>query len=128
MGSIASAMVFEANCTIPIPDEVSSEDAAPMMCAGATVWTVLSRHGVKSTNRVGVLGVGGLGHLAIKLAAAMGCQVVVLSGSESKKEEAMSFGAKEFYAMKSWEGKKPEGWKGLDHLLVCGSGKPDYPL
>ena len=121
-------MVFEANCTIPIPDAIPSEDAAPLLCAGATVFTVLSRYGVKSTDRVGVLGVGGLGHLAIKFAAAMGCNVVVLSGSESKREQAMAFGAKEFHAMKSWDGKKPEGWKGIDHLLVCGSGKPDYLL
>ena len=127
-GSIASGMVFEANCTISIPDGMSSEDAAPMLCAGATVWTALSRYGVKSSHRVGVLGVGGLGHLAIKLAAAMGCHVVVLSGSESKRDEATGFGAREFHAMRDWDGKKPEGWVGLDHLLVCGSAKSDYQL
>ena len=121
-------MVWEANCTIPIPDGISSEDAAPMMCAGATVWTALSRYGAKSCDRVGILGVGGLGHLAIKLAAAMGCHVVALSGSESKEKEAMSFGASEFHAMKNWEGRKPAGWYGLNHLLVCGSAKPDYEL
>ncbi len=98
------------------------------MCAGATVWTALSRFGARSTDRVGILGVGGLGHLAIKLAKAMGCQVVVLSGSEGKKGETMGFGASEFHAMKGWEGRKPDGWRGLDHLLVCGSGKPDYGL
>ena len=128
VGSIASGMVFEANCTIPIPDEIASEDAAPLLCAGATVFTPLLKYGVNSTDRVGVLGVGGLGHLAIKLAAAMGCHVVVLSSSDSKREEATAFGAKEFHAMKDWDGKKPDGWKGLDHLLVCGSGKPDYLL
>jgi D-arabinose 1-dehydrogenase-like Zn-dependent alcohol dehydrogenase len=128
IGSIAGGMVFEANCTIPVPDGISSESAAPMMCAGGTVFTVLSRYGVKPTDRVGVSGIGGLGHLAVKLAAAMGCQVVVLSSSESKKQEALSFGAQEFYATRDWEGKKPKGWRGLDHLLVCGSGKPDYHL
>ena len=97
-----------------------------MMCAGATVWTILSRYGVCSTDRVGVLGVGGLGHLAIKLAAAMGCHVVVLSGSESKKDEALSFGAKEFHVLQ--DEKKPEGFKGLNHLLVCGSAKADYNM
>ena len=102
-------MVCEANCVIPVPDGLASEDAAPMMCAGATVWTALSRYGVRSTDRVGVQGVGGLGHLAIKLAAAMGCHVVVLSGSESKKKE-------------------PEGFKGLNYLLVCGSANSDYGL
>lgn len=71
---------------IPIPDRYASEDAAPMLCAGATVWSVLSKYGVRSTDRVGVLGIGGLGHLAIKFAAAMGCHVVVLSSSESKRE------------------------------------------
>ncbi|KAH8815510.1 chaperonin 10-like protein [Xylogone sp. PMI_703] len=126
VGSLGSGMVCEADCVVPIPDGYASEYAAPMMCAGATVWTVLSRYGIRATDRVGILGIGGLGHIAIKLAAAMGCHVVVLSGSESKREEALSFGASEFYVIR--DGKKPEGFESLNHLLVCGSAKVDYNL
>lgn len=126
IGSLGSGTVYDANCVIPIPEGYSSEEAAPMMCAGATVWTVLTRFGVRPTDRVGILGVGGLGHLAIKLAAAMGCHVVVLSGSESKREDAMNFGAKEFHVL--GDGGKPKDFKGLNHLLVCGSAKADYNL
>lgn len=71
------------------------------MCAGGTVWTVLSEYGVRSTDRVGIMGIGGLGHLAIKLAAAMGCHVVVFSSSEAKREEAFSFGASEYHVFKA---------------------------
>jgi D-arabinose 1-dehydrogenase-like Zn-dependent alcohol dehydrogenase len=91
------------------------------------VWTVLTEYGIKPTHRVGILGIGGLGHLAIKLAAAMGCHVVVLSSSESKRQEAAEFGATEYYILKS--GEKPEGMAPLDHLLVCGSSSSmDYTL
>jgi D-arabinose 1-dehydrogenase-like Zn-dependent alcohol dehydrogenase len=72
------------------------------------------------------MGIGGLGHLAIKLAAAMGCHVVVLSSSESKRQEAMEYGASEFHAFLSG-GEAPEGFKPVKHLLLCGSAAIDYP-
>lgn len=67
-GSLASHAVIRESFLFTIPDAVSLEDAAPMMCAGATVFEALTRYGVKSTDRVGVIGVGGLGHLAIQFA------------------------------------------------------------
>jgi D-arabinose 1-dehydrogenase-like Zn-dependent alcohol dehydrogenase len=95
------------------------------MCAGATVWTVLSRYGILARDRVAIMGIGGLGHLAIKLAAAMGCHVVVLSSSETKRQEAMDYGASEFHVFRS--GEKPvDDIKPIKHLLLCGSGGVDY--
>jgi D-arabinose 1-dehydrogenase-like Zn-dependent alcohol dehydrogenase len=94
------------------------------MCGGATVWGPLST--VRPTDRVGVLGVGGLGHLAIQFAAKMGCEVVVFSGTESKRQEALDFGAKEFYATKGV--KEFTGVKKINHLLVTTSQIPDLDL
>lgn len=95
-----------------------------MMCAGGTIWTVLIDQGICPNDRVGVMGVGGLGHLAIKLASAIGCHVVVFSSSESKREEAIAFGASEYYVVKSG-GDTPD-CKPVKHLLLCGSSNPDY--
>ena len=117
-------MVWDANCVLPIPDGYDSADAAPMMCAGATVWTVLSEYGVKPTDRVAIMGVGGLGHLAIKLASAMGCYVVVLSSSEAKREEALSFGASEYHVFRS--GEDIPGLNPVNHLLLCSNVGVDY--
>jgi D-arabinose 1-dehydrogenase-like Zn-dependent alcohol dehydrogenase len=64
---------------------MSTEDAAPMMCAGMTVFTPLVRYGVKPTDRVGVVGIGALGHLAIQFASKMGCDVVAFSSTASKR-------------------------------------------
>ncbi|CRG89156.1 hypothetical protein PISL3812_06192 [Talaromyces islandicus] len=125
IGSLSNGVVWDADAVVPVPDGYDSANAAPLLCAGATVWTVLTEYGIKATDRVGVLGIGGLGHLAIKLGAALGCHVVVLSSSESKREEAFEFGAKEYFVLKS--GEQPEGLKPLDHLLVCGSASStDY--
>jgi D-arabinose 1-dehydrogenase-like Zn-dependent alcohol dehydrogenase len=109
-----------------IPDAIASEHAAPFMCAGLTVYTPMLQWGVKAGDRVGVVGVGGLGHLAIAFAAKMGANVVVFSGTEGKREEALALGAKEFWVTGNLGEKKPE--KGLDFLVATGSGHPDWKL
>ncbi|KAK9365298.1 GroES-like protein [Lipomyces kononenkoae] len=124
-GSFSTGAVCDAGCVFHIPAGYDSASAAPILCGGATVWTVLSQYNVRATDRVGVMGVGGLGHLAIKIAAAMGCHVVVLSSTESKREEAFRFGAKEFHVMRTGEPTQ-EGIEPLNHLLLCGSAKVDY--
>lgn len=124
IGSFGEGAVWDAGCVVPIPDGYDSADAAPLMCAGATVWTVLTEYGVRPTDRVGIMGIGGLGHLAIKLAAAMGCHVVVFSSSESKSEEAFSFGASEYHVFKS--GRELKDFKPVNHLLLCGSSVVDF--
>jgi D-arabinose 1-dehydrogenase-like Zn-dependent alcohol dehydrogenase len=120
MGTISSGVVWATNTVFPIPDGYDSADAAPLLCAGSTVFTVLTGPEVKSTDRIGVMGVGGLGHLAIKLAAAMGHDVVALSTSESKRQEALDYGATEFLVYDS-EKSAPPGFKPLNHLLLCGN-------
>ena len=126
-GSLATHAVWEEGFLFRIPEEMANEFAAPLMCGGATVFNALQFHGVRATDRVGVIGVGGLGHLAIQFASKMGCEVVVFSGTDSKKEQALELGAKAFYAAKGV--KKFTGLeRSIDHLLVTTSAQPDWEL
>lgn len=120
----------------PIPDAISNEDAAPLQCGGATVFTALL--GAKPTDTVGIIGVGGLGHLAIQFANKMGCRVVVISSSDRKKDEAEQLGGHRFVATNSLH--KDGGTTGaasaqhgqdvwqLDRLLVTTSALPDWEV
>lgn len=125
-GSFSHYAVWKANYIFKIPDAIERKYAAPLMCGGATVFNALHRFGAKASDRVGVIGIGGLGHLAIQFAAKMGCEVIVFSGTESKKEEAMRLGASEFYATKGV--KELKIGAGIDHLLVTTSAQPDWNL
>ena len=126
-GSFGTQAIWRESFLFKVPDKMTSEAAAPLMCGGATVFNVLEMYNVRPTDRVGIIGVGGLGHLAIQFASKMGCQVVVFSGTESKKEEAMKLGAKEFYATKGLTELKLEGGP-IDHLLLTASSQPDWSL
>ncbi|KAJ5199795.1 alcohol dehydrogenase, partial [Penicillium cf. griseofulvum] len=118
VGTFSHGTVWDASCVFPIPDGYLSEDAAPLICAGATVWSCLRNFGVRPTDRVGIMGVGGLGHLAIKLAAEMGYQVVALSRSCDKKKDTLQYGAQEFHILDQI---KRSSFQPLKHLLLCGS-------
>lgn len=104
-----------------IPDELSSEDAAPLMCAGATTYSALVDV-YKSGDRVGVIGIGGLGHLAIQFAAKLGAEVVVWSTTPAKEKEARELGASEFYLLSELD----KIVKPVDILVVAGSKYPDW--
>jgi D-arabinose 1-dehydrogenase-like Zn-dependent alcohol dehydrogenase len=93
-GSFASHAIWRESFLHQIPEGLSDVDAAPLQCAGATIFTALQ--GIQTGDSVGILGVGGLGHLAIQFAAKLGCRVVVLSGTESKRAEALKLGAHEY--------------------------------
>jgi len=125
-GSFASHGVWREAFLFKLPDNLTDSEAAPLMCGGATVFNALHTYGVKPTDRVGVIGVGGLGHLAIQYAAKMGCDVVVLSGSDSKEEEAKTLGANEFIAMKGKTSLTLS--RKIDALLVTTSVNPDWQL
>jgi len=96
-GSFATGMVKREDRLLQIPDALSDEEAAPLMCAGATVFNALDTYAAKPTQTIGVIGIGGLGHLAIQFASKMGLEVIAFSSSNDKEEEAKSFGASAVY-------------------------------
>lgn len=81
---------------ILVPAALESENAAPLMCAGITVYSPLRNHGVRPSSRVGVIGIGGLGHLGIQFAKTFGAEVTAFSTSKDKEAEARSLGAHNF--------------------------------
>lgn len=125
-GSFGTHAVWREAFLFKIPDNMSNEDAGPLMCGGSTVFNAFTVAQVRPTARVGIVGVGGLGHLAIQFAAKMGCQVVVFSGTDSKKEEALKLGAKEFYATKGVKHLKLD--QPIDNLIVTTSSQPDWEM
>ena len=80
----------------PLPDAIKFEHAGPLMCAGATVFPPILRYGVRPTDKVAVVGVGGLGHLAVQYLAKWGCDVTAISSSRDKEERARELGATHF--------------------------------
>jgi len=95
-GGFADRVRIDATWAISIPDGVNLESAGPLMCGGITVFNPILQFNVKPTNRVGVIGIGGLGHMALKFLDAYGCEVTAFSSNISKEEEAKSFGADHF--------------------------------
>ncbi|KAF2011990.1 alcohol dehydrogenase [Aaosphaeria arxii CBS 175.79] len=100
-----SGAVWDPKCVYRIPEGYASEYAAPLMVA--------------------ITGIGGLGHLAIKLAAVMGCQVVVLSSSKSKRRENLEYGATEFHCFRFGD-TRAKTFEPVKHLLLCGSTVVNY--
>ncbi len=92
-GGFADKVRAQAASVIPLPDDMASETAGPVFCGGITVFTPLLRFGVKPTDRVAVIGIGGLGHMALQFMNAWGCEVTAFTSSESKKAEALEMGA-----------------------------------
>lgn len=95
-GGFADQIRADATWTFPIPDALRPDVAGPLLCGGATVFNPLVEYGITATDRVGVIGIGGLGHMALKFLAAFGCEVTAFSSSPDKEEEARSFGADHF--------------------------------
>lgn len=123
--SMGHFAVWKAAFLFHVPESMDPADAAPLMCGGATVYSALASFGAQHNHRVGIIGLGGLGHLAIQFAAKMGCQVIVFSSTDSKKAEAISLGATEFVTTK---GKDKLETQPIDHLLICTSFQPDWKL
>jgi uncharacterized zinc-type alcohol dehydrogenase-like protein len=78
---------------VPLPDGIDSGSAGPLFCGGITVFNPIVQFGVRPTDRVGVIGIGGLGHLALQFLRNWGCEVTAFTSSDSKREEALKLGA-----------------------------------
>jgi uncharacterized zinc-type alcohol dehydrogenase-like protein len=97
-GGLAERVRVDAHFAFALPDALEGAAAAPLLCGGITVYSPLRRFGVGPHSRVGVVGIGGLGHLALMMLRAFGCEVTAFSTSESKREEALAMGAHHFAA------------------------------
>lgn len=95
-GGYAEYMTAPKEAVASIPEEISSADAAPLLCAGITVYNALRNSGIRAGDVVAIQGIGGLGHLAIQYAAKMGMRTVAVSHSNDKKELAKKLGAHHF--------------------------------
>jgi uncharacterized zinc-type alcohol dehydrogenase-like protein len=116
-GGFSSSVLADYRFVYPLPDSIPSEAAAVLMCAGLTVYSALCNHVAKPALKVAIVGVGGLGHLAIQFADAFGCEVTAISSSPTKENQARGFGAKEFLNSKD-EKSLREAAYAFD-LLVC---------
>jgi uncharacterized zinc-type alcohol dehydrogenase-like protein len=126
-GGYADRVRANERFVIPIPDALDSVQTAPLLCAGITVYNPLRAHGINPTSRVGILGIGGLGHLAIQFAHVFGADVTAFSTSPAKEEEARSLGADHF--VNSLESKAIKEVSGsLDFVLSTINADQDWSV
>ncbi len=115
-GGYANNIVVKERFAIQLPKTIRLQDAAPLLCAGITTYSPLVKASIKKGDKVGVAGIGGLGHLAIKLAVAKGAEVYAFTTSASKVNDIRRFGAKEVVIVNSVEKLKPYN-KSLDYMI-----------
>jgi uncharacterized zinc-type alcohol dehydrogenase-like protein len=95
-GGYADAVRVNARFAVKIPETLTSENAAPLLCGGITVYNPIRHFGVNPSSRVGVIGIGGLGHMALQFARAFGAHVTAFSTSAAKEAESLALGAHKF--------------------------------
>ncbi len=111
--------------TIPLPDGLDLADAGPLLCGGITVFNPLAMY-ANPTSRVGIVGIGGLGHMGIKFATAYGCDVTAFTSSESKFDEARGFGASHVVSSRDSAAIKKLA-NSFDLLVVTVNASLDWP-
>lgn len=124
-GGYSSRITVDEAYVLRVPESIPLDRAAPLLCAGITTYSPLKHFGVKAGDKVAVVGLGGLGHMAVKLAAAMGAQVTVLSTSESKRADALALGAQDFAATRDGTVFKALA-RQFDYILDTVSAEHDY--
>lgn len=100
-GGFAEKVRAQAKAVVPLPEGVNPDTAGPLFCGGITVFNPLVQFDVPPTAKVGVIGIGGLGHMAVKFLNAWGCEVTAFTSSDSKKKEALEMGAHKVLNSKS---------------------------
>ena len=107
-GGYSTRITVDEAYVLRIPQGIPLERAAPLLCAGVTTYSPLRHFGVEAGDQVAVVGLGGLGHMAVKLADAMGARVTVLSHSPGKRTDALRLGARPCSARIGWA----RSWRG----------------
>jgi uncharacterized zinc-type alcohol dehydrogenase-like protein len=126
-GGFARTVRCQEKFAIPIPEGYASELAGPLMCAGTTVFAPLVHYNVGAGQRTAVVGIGGLGHLALQYMAKRGCEVTALSSSHAKDEEARGFGATAVIATKGGD-ELEQAAGSFDFILSTASGDLPWDL
>lgn len=116
LGGYSEKIVVDESFVLRIPENLDLAKTAPLLCAGITTWSPLKHWNVKAGEKVGVVGLGGLGHMGIKFARAMGAHVVMITTSEKKGEDAKKLGADEVLISKDSEAMKSHA-SSFDFLL-----------
>ncbi len=124
-GGYSNHIVVDEQYTLKVSDKLSLEGVAPLLCAGITTYSPLRHVGVGKGHRVGVLGLGGLGHMAVKFAASFGAEVTMLSSSPSKEADAKKLGAHHF-ALTSDPATMKNLQNHFDFILNTVSAQHDY--
>jgi uncharacterized zinc-type alcohol dehydrogenase-like protein len=147
-GGYADSIRVNSRFAIPVPNALDSESCAPLLCGGITVYAPLRNYGVRPASRVGVIGIGGLGHIGLQFAKAFGAEVTAFSTSKGKEAEARALGADHFvYTRETAVMKKVAGsfdfllstvnvdqdWQGYVNALrpkgmLCFVGVPPSPV
>jgi uncharacterized zinc-type alcohol dehydrogenase-like protein len=116
-----------ARFVFPIPDALNSEQAAPLLCGGITVYNPMRSHEINPSSRVGVIGIGGLGHIAIQFARVFGAEVTAFSTSAEKEREARLLGAHSFVNTRETRALK-EVAGSLDFILSTVNADQDWSV
>lgn len=124
-GGYSTNIVVREKFVLKIKKGLPMDRVAPLLCAGITTYSPLKRHGTKKGKKVGVVGLGGLGHMAVKIAKAMGAEVTVFSTSPNKEADAKRLGAKKFVVTSDPENFKPHAGT-LDLIIDTVSAKHDF--
>ncbi|RYF85768.1 MAG: NAD(P)-dependent alcohol dehydrogenase [Chitinophagaceae bacterium] len=126
-GGYSNQVVVNEDFVLAISDKLPLERVAPLLCAGITTYSPLRRWKIGKGHKVGIVGLGGLGHMAVKFAASFGAEVTVLSTSPHKKEDALKLGAHKFVVTKDEEQvQKVMGY--FDFIVDTVSSKHDYNM
>ncbi len=124
-GGYSGSVVVKESFTLKIPAGLDPAGAAPLLCAGITMWSPMKAWGVKKGDKVGVVGLGGLGHMAVKLAASMGAEVTVFSSSGAKEADSKRLGAKHYVVTKDPKNLEPLAGT-FDFIINSVSAPHDY--
>ncbi len=114
-GGFSAHVVVDARFAFPIPDGIETDEAGPLLCGGATVYSALRYAGMRGGQEIGVIGIGGLGHMAVQFAARLGNRVTVFTSSPDKAEFAATLGAVD--AVMVGEDGRPQTKRRFDIIL-----------
>jgi uncharacterized zinc-type alcohol dehydrogenase-like protein len=124
-GGFSSSILVDSRFAYQLPDAMPSEVAAVLMCAGITVYSPLRAYAARPAQKIGIIGVGGLGHLALQFARALDYEVTAISSSPEKKEQALAFGADHFIVSDDQTSLRQVVF-GFDLLLCTAHGKINW--